>query len=430
MDVVRSAFPPWRSGIYTLQQQSDLTESVDSPSIDSTMSSSLWSIRSLARIAFTSAAQLALGPYSTGASSVTSLASCPSPQLSCHNSTPVANTCCFNAPGGLLLQTQFWDTQPATGPVNSWTVHGLWPDLCDGSFEQYCDRSREYSNISEIIRGFGRDTLLDYMSTYWKDYQGKDDSFWEHEWNKHGTCVSTLEPSCYGPDYVPQAEVVDFFQRTVDVFKELDTYKALAAAGITPSSSATYTTAAIQTALAKISGGHAVTLRCRSGALNEVWYYFNVRGNVQSGEFVTTDPDGSKSTCPDTGIKYLPKKNAVDPSDPVTSPTTTTTTTGVSVPPSSTATTTPFTGTGQLIVHTDGSPSGCIISTGKWLVGQTCATFRATALSSSSATATNDDGFFTLVSSKGDCAFVAGALVCSREGEQAAAFTVGLSLLL
>jgi hypothetical protein len=35
--------------------------------------------------------------------------------LSCHNSTAVSNTCCFVA-AGQLLQTQFWDTDPATGP--------------------------------------------------------------------------------------------------------------------------------------------------------------------------------------------------------------------------------------------------------------------------------------------------------------------------
>lgn len=52
--------------------------------------------------------------------------SCTSPQLSCHNTTAVANLCCFNAPGGQLLQTQFWDTNPPTGPSDSWTLHGLW----------------------------------------------------------------------------------------------------------------------------------------------------------------------------------------------------------------------------------------------------------------------------------------------------------------
>lgn len=37
-----------------------------------------------------------------------------------------------------MLQTQFWDTY--TGyeekgqvlPLGSWTIHGLWPDKCDG----------------------------------------------------------------------------------------------------------------------------------------------------------------------------------------------------------------------------------------------------------------------------------------------------------
>jgi ribonuclease T2 len=52
--------------------------------------------------------------------------SCPAPQLSCHNTTVVENLCCFNAPGGQILQTQFWDTNPPTGPDESWTLHGLW----------------------------------------------------------------------------------------------------------------------------------------------------------------------------------------------------------------------------------------------------------------------------------------------------------------
>lgn len=46
--------------------------------------------------------------------------------LSCQNTTAQSNLCCFNAPGGALLQTQFWDTNPPTGPSNSWTIHGLW----------------------------------------------------------------------------------------------------------------------------------------------------------------------------------------------------------------------------------------------------------------------------------------------------------------
>jgi hypothetical protein len=52
------------------------------------------------------------------------LDSCPLPEPSCHSSS--GNTCCTLSPGGLILQTQFWDTSPATGPGDSWTIHGLW----------------------------------------------------------------------------------------------------------------------------------------------------------------------------------------------------------------------------------------------------------------------------------------------------------------
>jgi hypothetical protein len=51
---------------------------------------------------------------------------CSNTQVSCQNTTAVADLCCLNAPGGQLLLTQFWDTAPSTGPADSWTLHGLW----------------------------------------------------------------------------------------------------------------------------------------------------------------------------------------------------------------------------------------------------------------------------------------------------------------
>lgn len=52
-------------------------------------------------------------------------ASCPTNvQPSCSSGRNV-DTCCVNAPGGYLLQTQFWDASPATGPSDSFTIHGF-----------------------------------------------------------------------------------------------------------------------------------------------------------------------------------------------------------------------------------------------------------------------------------------------------------------
>ncbi|KAH8588132.1 ribonuclease T2-like protein [Bisporella sp. PMI_857] len=282
------------------------------------------------------------------------------------------------------------------GPNNSWTLHGLWPDHCDGTYDANCDASREYSNITAILQSYGKTDLLAYMNTYWKDYQGNDESFWEHEWDKHGTCISTLEPSCYN-GYTGQEEVVDYFGIAVELFKGLDSYATLANAGIIPSTTVTYTFAEIQAALT-LAHGFPVTISCTSGALDQIWYHYNVLGSVQTGEFVPTSPDGSKSGCPDTGVKYIPKYL----------PTLTSTSTG-SLP---TVTGAAYSGKGFLQAYTGGINKGCLISAGTWYTTGTCATYTA---------ATSGEGF-TLTSSKGPCDIIAGEFSCAT-GNSAGVFT-------
>ncbi|KAL8826898.1 MAG: hypothetical protein Q9170_007226 [Blastenia crenularia] len=226
------------------------------------------------------------------------------------------------------------------------------PDHCDGTFDQFCDPNRQYTNISSIISAAGQTDLLNYMNTYWKDYQGNDESFWEHEWGKHGTCISTLKPGCY-TNYAPQEEVVDYFQKTVDLFKTLNSYAFLSAAGIVPSTTQTYTAAEINAALAKPRGVQ-VSIQCSSSALDEIWYFFDVRGTVQTGDFVPTNP-GSTTTPPSTTLS-----------------------TATTAPPSPTPGN-PFSGKGTLPVTTGGKVDGCIISGGTWYTTGTCATFTATA---------------------------------------------------
>lgn len=61
------------------------------------------------------------------------------------------------------------------------------------------------------------------MNSYWLSDSESPEEFWEHEWSKHGTCISTIEPSCYS-DYQTGEEAVAFFQVVVNLFKSLDTY--------------------------------------------------------------------------------------------------------------------------------------------------------------------------------------------------------------
>lgn len=145
-------------------------------------------------------------------------------------------------------------TDPSVGPADSWTVHGLWPDNCDGSYDAYCDPSREYQDTKTILQNNAPPSLLKYMNEYWKDYKGDDNSFWNHEWNKHGTCISTLNTTCYGRKYDQYEEVVDYFEQTVKLFKKLPTYDWLAAEGIVPTTNQTYTLDQLQAAARKHFG--------------------------------------------------------------------------------------------------------------------------------------------------------------------------------
>ncbi|MCJ1354993.1 MAG: ribonuclease T2-like [Icmadophila ericetorum] len=268
-----------------------------------------------------SIAKLALGAavFST-AVSATGSETCTNPKLSCHTTPIPTNTCCYVTPGGQLLQTQFWDTDPVTGPTTSWTIHGLWPDECNGSYQEDCDSTRAYTNITAILKSYGATTLLNYMDTYWISNDESNEAFWDHEWETHGTCISTFATSCY-PNYKPGMEIPDFFNATVNLFKTLPTYQWLSAAGITPSNSKTYTSAAILSALSSPRGGVTPTISCSGSSLDEVYYYFNMMGSVQTGTFVPTNPVGSSSSCPSTGIKYTPK-TALSPSpSPSPSPT-------------------------------------------------------------------------------------------------------------
>jgi len=253
-------------------------------------------------------------------------------EFSCENTTAIQNTCCSPTPGGLVLQTQFWsiwtglEKQGQLLPKGSWTIHGLWPDNCDGSFAQYCDLSRQFDPspspailpdgtkippytgpaVDTFVEEFNRFDLLNYMKKYWINQGAPNVDFWGHEFSKHATCTSTFDVACYGPGYQKHQDVVDFFEAVIRAFKMYPTFELLAASGIVPSNKTTYSLSQLQTAL-KAQTGAIPYLGCgfNGTVLQEVWYFHHVLGSEQFGHFKTLD-SVTPSTCSNTtGIHYF-----------------------------------------------------------------------------------------------------------------------------
>ncbi|KAF7978686.1 hypothetical protein HWV62_44939 [Athelia sp. TMB] len=191
-------------------------------------------------------------------------------------------SCCFEAPGGLLLQTQFWDTDPSVSAFLRLLENG---DLII-PYSENCDSSRDYTSISTLLSDHGASSTLSYMQKYWLNDDGTSEELWEHEWATHGTCYSTLEPSCFGDNYYKGEEAVAFYETVVKLFKTLPTYEWLAASGITPSDSKTYKWSAVEAALLKNGNGMKPAVTCSSGKISAISWYFNVKGSLVDGDFV------------------------------------------------------------------------------------------------------------------------------------------------
>ncbi|KAG9779101.1 ribonuclease T2, partial [Aureobasidium melanogenum] len=264
--------------------------------------------------------------------------------LSCSSQANPANvdSCCTETYGGLVLSTQFWQTWTGLEskgqklPPNRWTLHGLWPDFCNGSYTQYCDLSRQYDpvpspnttnglpngtvvppydgpNVGTFLEAFGRYDLLKWMNTYWVNQGAPNTDFWAHEFSKHATCFSTFDLPCYGPEYVKHQEVVEFFETAIKYYNRLPTWEWLNEAKIVPSNSTTYTLSDLQAALTQkygatpyigCSGPRYNTTEAGKDSsdngrtvISEVWYYSHVIGRPQDGNSIPVNATGSNTSC-------------------------------------------------------------------------------------------------------------------------------------
>ncbi|ORZ13739.1 RNase Sy [Absidia repens] len=223
---------------------------------------------------------------------------CPANALSC--SSTAGSPCC-SPTYGLLVLAQAW--YQGLGPEDSFTMHDLWPESCGAGQvpESGCDNSRQYPNVEYILQR--NQTLFNDMVMYWPSFRGpiNYNEFWSHVWNKHGNCITTLNPKCFSNPKEYQ-DVYEFFATALQLHQIYDLYTILSNAGIVPGDS--YSLDQFESAIQSATG-FMPKVTCKGSTLNEIWLYFNVRNG---NEYLPTDRTGN-STCSRTRNINYPVKH-------------------------------------------------------------------------------------------------------------------------
>lgn len=103
---------------------------------------------------------------------------------------------------------------------DTWLVHGLWPTKSGTNGPNNCNSSIHFDPDQ-------LQPMIDDLNNYWTNIEGntKVNSFWSHEWNKHGTCASSLPLL---------NSVYNYFHQGLDLHKEYDILSILSESNIIP----------------------------------------------------------------------------------------------------------------------------------------------------------------------------------------------------
>ncbi|XP_048234489.1 ribonuclease 3 [Ricinus communis] len=98
----------------------------------------------------------------------------------------------------------------------NFTLHGLWPENNSGSSPAAC-QSVPF-DISKLTKA----GIINDLNKYWPNLLlgQKNQIFWKHEWQKHGTCS--------------QWDLVDYFKESIKLAETLNLLKILESSGIKP----------------------------------------------------------------------------------------------------------------------------------------------------------------------------------------------------
>jgi ribonuclease I len=65
----------------------------------------------------------------------------------------------------------------------SFSIHGLWPQTTTDNYPEYC--KKVIFDINQLT------PIMSALQKFWYSEEEKNEEFWKHEWEKHGSCVWT-----------------------------------------------------------------------------------------------------------------------------------------------------------------------------------------------------------------------------------------------
>jgi len=159
-------------------------------------------------------------------------------------------------------------------PLQEFTLHGLWPEYSSGGWPQYCSTSgkkdrngdegttNEYLRKSTAVSSYSNDDSDDgKIRCEWPSFHGSTLNFWDHEWDKHGTCAAPL-----------LGNRTEFFQTVVNLHDQLNLNRLFRSSSLWPvgNSQGIYDSTEAAHAVEQ-AWGFEPRLACHKGSLAEVW---------------------------------------------------------------------------------------------------------------------------------------------------------------
>lgn len=177
-------------------------------------------------------------------------------------STFKSNDQCIDTKFDLFLLTVYWPStycsfNKCTKTPSNWLIHGLWPNFNNGSWPEYCcDIAYDQESIK---------SLLPRLDLEWEGLiDVEENTLWEHEWSKHGTC-------CYNNKQV--GGQYKYFKGTLELFEKYPIQKWLQQSSITPKPTHYETKIFINSIESNF--GKKVILQCKHDYLDSVMLCFN-----------------------------------------------------------------------------------------------------------------------------------------------------------